>query len=118
MIEGKTLVCTVSLYSNDGQTSIDSIEEYKCEKYHQFLPAGETKHGVRKDPIIQFWSERFIDPRGGHDRYGFLRTVSTMSVVAIKGVSQEQIDAIRQKQQKKPVVKARTRAQRLALRGK
>lgn len=115
MIEGRTLVCSVSLLSNDGQTSIDSNEEYKCEKFHQFLPAGETKHGVRKDPIIQFWSQRFIDPRGGYTRFGFLRTVSTMSVIAIKGVSQAQIDATFSK---KPVIKARTRAQRLALRGK
>jgi len=108
-------VVLTSILSNDGQLSIDSVDEYKCEKFHQFLPAGETKHGTRKDPLIQFWSERFIDPRGGYSRFGFMRTVSTMSVLAIKGVSQKQIDAIRSK---KPVIKARTRAQRLALRGK
>jgi len=105
-------VCQTSLLNNDGQTSIDSIDEYHCEKYHRFLPAGVTDSGLeRKDPLIQFWSERFIDPRTGADRAGFLRTVSTMTVLAIKGPPPKEPE-------KKPVIKARTRAQRLALRGK
>jgi hypothetical protein len=103
-------VVSSSVLNNDGQTSIDSVEKYKCEKFHQFLPAGPTKLGVRQDPLIQFWCERFIDGRG-NDRYGFLRTVSTMSVISILG--KEPRPAVKQ-----PVVKARTRAQRLALRGK
>lgn len=105
-------MCQTSVLNNDGQTSIDSVETYKCEKFHQFLPAGVTKSGLeRVDPLIQFWCESFRDPRSNYIRYGFLRTVSTMSVIAIKGKPPPEPE-------RKPVIKARTRAQRLALRGK
>lgn len=76
----------------DEETSITFNNEVFCAKYIRFLPAGQTSSGFRKQPLVQFYSDRMVDR--GREIHTNMRTVGLEDVVGIKGLTDAQIKAI------------------------
>jgi hypothetical protein len=80
--------------NNDGETSISYEDDVYVAKYRQFLPAGQTGQGFRKDPLVQFYGERLQGKPGQKDLFTTLRTIRTDQVTRIKGLSPYQLQSI------------------------
>jgi hypothetical protein len=76
----------------DDETSITFTDEVFCAKYIRFLPAGQTSSGFRKQPLVQFYSDRMVDR--GREIHTNMRTVGLEDVVGIKGLNDDQIKKI------------------------